>query len=51
MYFDVANVTSEDTISLVGLKASIELDSEISNSFLEVVQMGLDEFELNVVDC
>lgn len=47
MYFDVANVTSELSISLAGLNASIELDSDVSNSFLEVVQMGLDELDVN----
>ena len=40
-------MTSEVPISLAGLKASIELDSEISNSFLEVVQMGLDELNVD----
>ena len=41
-------MTSEVPTSLAGLKASIELDSEISNSFLEVVQMGLDKLDVDI---
>ena len=40
-------MTSEVPTSLAGLKASIEVDSEISNSFLEVVQMGLDKLDVD----